>query len=315
MSVLNKVIEIQNSLNARIIGQEDVIQNIILAVLCNGNVLLEGNPGTGKTTTIKNLASLLSANLGRIQFTPDLLPSDVTGGEVFEDGKIQFQRGPIFNNLVLADEINRSPAKVQSALLEAMEERHVTVNGKTYPLPELFMVLATQNPVEQEGTYPLPEAQLDRFIFKLLLEYPSKDNEKKIMELMRDNTSNSPLAPMSEENVIFSARKEIESIHSSEAIGQYIVDLVDITRSPEKISSDYGRYLKLGLSSRASLSLDKASKAFAWLSGSEFVSPEHVRAIIKPVLRHRLYLSFEAYTDGVSADNIIDHIMDSITVL
>ncbi len=320
MSVLNEIQNIQEQLNNRIIGQEEIIEKIILAVLCNGNVLLEGNPGTGKTTTVKHLAGLIGADLGRIQFTPDLLPSDVVGSELYltdESGKgrIEFSKGPVFNNLLLADEINRAPSKVQSALLEAMEERQVTVNGVTHKLPKLFMVLATQNPIEQDGTYPLPEAQLDRFIFKLILNYPNKDNEMKIMQLIRDNYNAPQIKSVSSEEIIFEARNEIQKITSSDAIDQYIVDIVDATRSSDKLPDDTRKYITMGLSTRTTLSLDIAAKAKAWLCGSEFVTPDHVRSIMKPVLRHRLYISYEAIADGVSADNIIDQIIDSVAVL
>ncbi|EPZ50794.1 ATPase, AAA family [Bacteriovorax sp. BAL6_X] len=320
MSVINEFHNIQTQLNNRIIGQEEIVEKIILAVLCNGNVLLEGNPGTGKTTTVKHLASLIGANLGRIQFTPDLLPSDVVGSELYltdESGKghIEFSKGPVFNNLLLADEINRAPSKVQSALLEAMEERQVTVNGLTYKLPQLFMVLATQNPIEQDGTYPLPEAQLDRFIFKLILNYPSKENEMKIMQLIREQYQAPEVRSIINEETIFSARNEIQKIKTSPSIDQYIVDIVDATRSSNKLPIETQKYLSMGLSTRTSLSLDIAAKAKAWLSGSEFVNPDHIRSIIKPVLRHRLYISYEAIADGVSADNIIDQIIDSVAIL
>lgn len=264
---------LQAMMNKSVLGQEHVVDALTIAILTNGNVLLEGLPGTAKTRSIKTLAAALHADLGRIQFTPDLLPSDVTGTEIYQEIKgkpvLSFQEGPIFNNLVLADEINRAPAKVQSALLEAMEERQITVAGKTYKLPDLFMVLATQNPIEQEGTYPLPEAQMDRFAMKINIDYPQDDAELSIIRLVRDeekpgNVTNDTI----NQEVIFKARDEILSLHISESVERYIVNLVMATRQPERYEdSTLSEWITIGSSPRASITLDKCSRAQAWLSG------------------------------------------------
>ena len=261
-----------------IIGQQHVIETLLIAMLTNGNVLLEGLPGTAKTRSIKALGECLKASLGRVQFTPDLLPSDVTGTEVYSEveGKQQlnFQQGPLFNNLVLADEINRAPAKVQAALLEAMEERQVTVAGKTYKLPDLFMVLATQNPIEQEGTYPLPEAQMDRFIMKINVDYPDDDAEAQIIRLMRCEEASSPTPLTLDQSAIFKAREEIQKLQVSETIDRYIVALVMATRAPERYKdSPLSTWIDVGSSPRASISLDRCARAKAWLSGKDFVDP------------------------------------------
>lgn len=321
MSAREKILDIQNKLNASVIDQEDVVEKLLLTILCNGNALLEGVPGTGKTTTVKYLSRLIESTLGRVQFTPDLLPSDVTGSESYftddkGNGKLEFSKGPIFNNLILADEINRSPAKVQSALLEAMEERQVTVMGKTYKLPELFMVMATQNPIEQEGTYDLPEAQLDRFLFKLILGYPTKENEAIILKLVRENkfTKLDDLNAYPE-SIIFEARDEISKVHSSDSIIQYIVDLIDATRSPGKYSDELGRWISMGASPRASIGIDHSSRALAWLRGRTHVEPDDIRSVLFPVLRHRLYLSYEAQSENIDADKVIETIISSVEVL
>ncbi len=322
MPAIESIQKLEHYASQSIIGQEHVVKTLIIALLSNGNVLLEGYPGTAKTRSIKTLAKVLHASLGRVQFTPDLLPSDVTGTEVYQevDGKQQltFQQGPLFNNLVLADEINRSPAKVQSALLEAMEERQVTVAGKTYKLPELFMVLATQNPIEQEGTYPLPEAQMDRFIMKINVDYPDGDAELKIIKLVRGEeqaNSNEEIQQI-DQQVIFDARKEIHELHVSENIAQYFVDLVMATRKPEQYTnSDLKNWIDIGSSPRASISLDKCARAHAWLEGKDFVDPDDVREVVHAVLRHRLILGYEAVADGITTDSVIDELLKQVAVV
>ncbi len=302
-----------------VIGQEEVVRTLTLALLCSGNVLLEGLPGTAKTRSIKTLSRVLQANLGRIQFTPDLLPSDVTGNEIYQDNQgkheLAFQPGPIFNELVLADEINRAPAKVQSALLEAMEERNVTVAGKTYSLPPLFMVLATQNPIEQEGTYPLPEAQMDRFLMKISVDHPDSDAELKIIRLLQleEGQTENELEKISQSS-IFSARDEIQKMQVAPAIEQYIVDLVIATRKPELYGDKLSYWIDIGSSPRASIGLHRASRANAWLEGRDYVDPEDVRAVLHAVLRHRLILSYDAQADQVSADTVIDEIVKQVAV-
>lgn len=322
MSTRESIRQLEQQVSQSIIGQAHVVKTLIIALLSNGNVLLEGYPGTAKTRSIKTLSSVLNATLGRIQFTPDLLPSDVTGTEVYQEvgGKQQltFQQGPLFNNLVLADEINRSPAKVQSALLEAMEERQVTVAGKTYKLPELFMVLATQNPIEQEGTYPLPEAQMDRFIMKINVDYPDADAELKIIKLVRgeEQSGSSDQIQQIDQQVIFDARKEIHETYVSENIAQYIVDLVMATRKPERYeNSELKNWIDIGSSPRASISLDKCARAHAWLEGKDFVDPDDVREVVHAVLRHRLILGYEAVADRVTADNVIDELLKQVAVV
>ncbi|MBL4796987.1 MAG: MoxR family ATPase [Oleispira sp.] len=303
-----------------VLGQEHVVESLIIALLANGNVLLEGLPGTAKTRSIKTMAKVMAADLGRIQFTADLLPSDVTGTEIFQEveGKqlLTFQPGPIFNNLVLADEINRAPAKVQGALLEAMEERQVTVAGQTHKLPELFMVLATQNPIEQEGTYPLPEAQMDRFLIKVNIDYPDDETELSIIRLVRgeEKPSSSDEVIKISQQVIFAAREEIQQMHIGENIERYIVALVMATRKPERYDSELKNWINTGSSPRASIALDKASRAYAWLQGKDFVDPDDVRKVVHAVLRHRLMLSYEALAEGINSDQVIDEIIKQVAV-
>ena len=302
-----------------VIGQQEVTEALILALLCNGNVMLEGYPGTAKTRSIKSLAQLLEADLGRVQFTPDLLPSDVTGTEVYQevDGehRLTFQPGPIFNNLLLADEINRAPAKVQSALLEAMEERQITVAGKTYPLPPLFMVLATQNPIEQEGTYPLPEAQMDRFLMKINLDYPDTEAELGIVRLVHteEGDQHARETTISQDH-IFAAREAAHEVHLSEQVERYLVDIVMATRMPGEYNEELANWIHIGCSPRASIGLHRVARARAWLQGRDYVDPDDVRLAAHPVLRHRLLLSYDALADNVSADQVIDRILQLVAV-
>ena len=312
--------QLKQQMQLSVLGQEHVVDTLIIAMLANGNVLLEGLPGTAKTRSIKTMASVLEADLGRIQFTADLLPSDVTGTEIFQElnGKqlLTFQHGPVFNNLVLADEINRAPAKVQGALLEAMEERQVTVAGNTHKLPELFMVLATQNPIEQEGTYPLPEAQMDRFLMKINIDYPEDETELQVIRLVRGEEQpqqGDAQVKIAQAN-IFTARKEIHQLHVSENVEQYMVALVMATRKPERYESELKNWIEVGSSPRASIALDKCSRAYAWLQGKDFVDPDDVRSIAHDVLRHRLILSYEAAAEGVTTDQVIDEIVKQVAV-
>ena len=302
-----------------IIGQDEVVRTLALALLCNGNVLLEGLPGTAKTRSIKTLSQVLQASLGRIQFTPDLLPSDVTGNEIYQDNhgksELQFQPGPIFNELVLADEINRAPAKVQSALLEAMEERQITVAGKTYPLPALFMVLATQNPIEQEGTYPLPEAQMDRFMMKISVNYPNAEAELAIVRMLQTEESHQTAAlEVIPQSHTFAARETIQKMKVSAAVEQYIVDLVMATRLPEKFGGKLAHWIEIGSSPRASIYLHRACRASAWLDDRDYVDPDDVRSVLHSIMRHRLILTYDALADGVTPDTIIDEIILQVAV-
>ena len=302
-----------------VIGQQDILRSLLISLLCNGNVLLEGLPGTAKTRSIRTLAEGLGVNLGRIQFTPDLLPADITGSEVYREheghGVLTFERGPVFNELVLADEINRAPAKVQSALLEAMEERQVTVAGKTYPLPSLFLVLATQNPIEQEGTYPLPEAQTDRFLFKIKIDLPDAETERAIVRLaQQEEREPAAVECCVTPEQIFAARDAIQKITLSEPVENYVVDLIMATRNPDAFGNDLGRWLLAGLSPRASIALHRASRAEAWLQGRDHVLPDDVRAVIHPALRHRLLLSYDAMADNVSPDQVIDELLRQVAI-
>ncbi|CDT79865.1 putative MoxR-like ATPase [Vibrio coralliirubri] len=317
---LDSINQLKQQMESSVIGQQHMVDTLLVALLTNGNVLLEGLPGTAKTRSIKSLASALEVDLGRVQFTPDLLPSDVTGTEVYQDvdGKptLTFQPGPVFNNLLLADEINRSPAKVQAALLEAMEERQITVAGKTYKLPDLFMVLATQNPVEQEGTYPLPEAQMDRFIMKINLDYPDADAEEQIIKMVRseEKPSTDKPAPI-DPQCIFDARDQLRDIHCSDAVLKYIVAIVVATRQPELYpESPLSQWIGVGSSPRATIALDKCSRAMAWINGKDFVDPDDVRKVVHGVLRHRLILSYDALAEGVSSDRVIDEILSQVAV-
>ncbi|WP_346855920.1 MoxR family ATPase [uncultured Draconibacterium sp.] len=321
MSTLKNIQELQYRMNQSIIGQEKLVDRILIGLLANGNLLLEGLPGLAKTRAVKALAKELEAGLSRIQFTPDLLPSDITGSEVYQpelDDKFVFQPGPIFSNLVLADEINRAPAKVQAALLEAMEERQVSVAGKTHKMEPLFMVLATQNPVEQEGTYPLPEAQMDRFLMKVLINYPNSESEAQILRLVRDETKTSVPKTKNEalsQEIVFKAREEIQNVKVSESAEKYIVDLIFATRYPEKYNEELGSWIDFGASPRGTIALDKCARVVAWLNNRDFVQPDDIRAIIHDVLRHRLILSYEANAGGVGPDQVIDEILKVVAVV
>jgi MoxR-like ATPase len=306
-------------MNAAIIGQETVVERLIIAFLADGHVLMEGLPGVAKTRSIKTLSKLVESEFRRVQFTPDLLPSDVTGSEIYREatGSFEFQPGPIFGNLILGDEINRAPAKVQAALLEAMEERQVTVAGTTHRLPELFLVLATQNPIEQEGTYPLPEAQMDRFLLYVNVPYPPAENEAAILRLVRGEKSGrgeeapAPLDP----SVILAARKEVQDIHVAEAAERYIVDLVVGTREPQRHGGDLAKWIRLGASPRATLALDSASRAHAWLRGQDFVSPDNIRAVAPACLAHRVHLSYEAEAAGKTRTDVIEALLDTVVAV
>jgi MoxR-like ATPase len=321
----DSLLELKKQIAQTVLGQDQMIERLLIGLLANGNLLVEGLPGLAKTRAIKKLSKFLDAGLSRIQFTPDLLPSDVTGSEVYYTaegkGEFRFQPGPIFNNLVLADEINRSPAKVQAALLEAMEERQVTVAGTTHKLPPLFLVMATQNPIEQEGTYPLPEAQLDRFLMHVYVDYPEEKSERDIMLLVRgeeqpEATTDTPQAAPEKlaQQVIFEARHEIHAIHMAEAVESYIVALIQATRTPERYDKDLRKWIQIGASPRGTIGLDKCSRAYAWLNGHDFVRPDDVQAIAHDVLRHRLLLSYDAQAEGIKADKVIDRIVELVAV-
>jgi MoxR-like ATPase len=319
MTAHESILHLKNNMSKAIIGQETLIDRLILVLLANGNMLLEGLPGLAKTRAIKSLAKELDCGLSRIQFTPDLLPSDITGTEIYQPEskeKFIFQHGPIFSNLILADEINRSPAKVQSALLEAMEERQVSVAGKTYKMEPLFMVMATQNPVEQEGTYPLPEAQMDRFLMHVMIDYPDDASELKILRLNREEqkkqaTEAEKLSPQ----VIFDARKEIDQVTISENMEKYIVDIVSATRYPKKYSEELDNWIDYGASPRGSIAIDRACRTHAWMNGKDFVTPDNIRAIVHDCLRHRLILSYEANADGITPDHVLDEILQQVAVI
>jgi len=320
MTAQAAIAELKKRMSISIIGQEKLIERIILVLLADGNFLLEGLPGLAKTRAIKALAKELDCGLSRIQFTPDLLPSDVTGTEIYQPEtkeKFIFQQGPIFSNLILADEINRAPAKVQSALLEAMEERQVSVAGKTYKMDPLFMVMATQNPVEQEGTYPLPEAQMDRFLMHVMIDYPDDHAELEIMRLNRaeqHKTAKSTKERLSPK-VIFDAREEIAKVTIPEKMEQYIVDIISATRYPEKYNEDLDRWIDYGASPRGSIAIDRASRAHAWMAGKDTVSPEDIRAVVTDCLRHRLILSYEANAEGITADEVIASLLTYVAVI
>ena len=317
-----QVLQLSAYLNSRILGQKNLISRLLIALLADGHLLVEGAPGLAKTRAVKELAVGVEGDFHRIQFTPDLLPGDLTGTDVYhpEDGSFVFQPGPIFHHMVLADEINRAPAKVQSALLEAMAERQVTIGGKTYPLPELFLVMATQNPIEQEGTYPLPEAQLDRFLMYVKIGYPDAQVEHDILMLARREAlaaivmemNASPLSDMITplpQRTLFEARRQVLKVHTSEGLENYLVQLVVATRNPGVYSKDLARWLRYGASPRATIALDRCAKAHAWLAGRDYVIPEDIHVIAHDVLRHRVLLTFEAEAEGVNSDLFLDELL------
>ena len=308
-------------LNQQVIGQEGLTLRLLIALMADGHLLVEGAPGLAKTTAIKTLASGIEADFHRIQFTPDLLPADITGTDIYRphDGSFRFQQGPIFHNLVLADEINRAPAKVQAALLEAMGEHQVTIGRTSYPLPELFLVMATQNPIEQEGTYPLPEAQLDRFLLYVRVQYPDVEGERKIVELVRRQARTIPgevrAAPTPvPQKVIVAARRQMWDLYVAPALEEYIVQLVMATREPGPYSSTLKRWIRFGASPRATIGMERCARAHAWLEGRDYVSPEDIQAVAHDVLRHRVLLTFEAEAEGIRTDQVISEILNHVAV-
>ena len=321
MSVSEKFQQLEAHADSLIIGQSRLINRMLIALLCDGHLLVEGAPGLAKTRAIKVLAESIEGNFHRLQFTPDLLPADLTGTDIYrpQDGTFEFREGPLFHNLILADEINRAPAKVQSALLEAMEERQITVGDSSYKLPKLFMVMATQNPIEQEGTYPLPEAQLDRFLLHAQVGYPTPEDERKILVLNRNEAKSgerdafAPPELMSEVTVM-EARQQILNMHLSDELEQYIVNVVVATRNPGAVNKDLEGLVMYGASPRACMGIDRASRARAWLEGRDYVGPEDIQDVAGDVLRHRLVLSFEAEADGVGPDSIIEGVLDGVGV-
>ena len=314
-----QIIELEKWLRGQIIGQERLVNRLLTAILADGHLLVEGAPGLAKTKAIKTLGQGLEGDFHRIQFTPDLLPSDITGTEIYraQEGTSEFQQGPIFHNLILADEINRAPAKVQSALLEAMAERQVSFGRQTFQLPELFLVMATQNPIEQEGTYPLPEAQLDRFLMHVNVDYPDASSERSILQLVRQemiSTQREPATPplVLEQGTIFAARQELLNMHMAPVVEEYIVQLTMATRNPALFGDDLANWLEYGASPRGTIALDICARANAYLLGKDFVSPDDVQAVVHDVFRHRLIVSFEAEATGIDADHVIDTLVQRV---
>lgn len=313
--------QLKEHLNQRVIGQEKLILRLLIALISDGHLLVEGAPGLAKTTAIKELAQCIEASFHRIQFTPDLLPADLTGTDIFrpQDSSFVFQEGPLFHNVILADEINRAPAKVQSALLEAMAESQITVGRKTYSLPKLFLVMATQNPIEQEGTYPLPEAQLDRFLMYVRIDYPNANAERQILRLNRQEAQRiikheKPDVPYISQQMILQVRREILEIHLSPELEEYMVQLVIATRYPKPYGKDLDSWLRFGASPRGTIGLDRCARAHAWLNGRDYVSPEDIHSIAHDVLRHRLLLTFEAEAEGITTDHVISELLNRVAI-
>ncbi|MCJ7590793.1 MAG: MoxR family ATPase [Woeseiaceae bacterium] len=321
MSVREQFQKLETHASGLIIGQAHLINRMLIALLCDGHLLVEGAPGLAKTRAIKVLAESIEGDFHRLQFTPDLLPADLTGTDIYrpQEGTFEFRKGPLFHNLILADEINRAPAKVQSALLEAMEERQISVGDQSYPLENLFMVMATQNPIEQEGTYPLPEAQLDRFLLHVEVGYPTIEDERRILVLNRNEAKQGerdafrPPELLAMESIM-AARQDILNLHLAPELEEYIVNVVVATRNPGAVRADLDGQVLYGASPRASMGIDRAARAHAWLQGRDFVGPEDIQAVAPDVLRHRLVLSFEAEADGVDANSIIAGVLDGVGV-
>ncbi len=305
-------------MESRIIGQDVLIERMLTALLADGHLLVEGAPGLAKTRAINVLSQGIEADFHRIQFTPDLLPADLTGTDIYrpQDGSFEFQPGPLFHNLVLADEINRSPAKVQSALLEAMAERQITVGRETYPLPSLFMVMATQNPLEHEGTYPLPEAQLDRFMLFLRIAYPEPRHERAILKLARDEVRDPPVTDAKPigQTTLFAARQQVADVYMADALEEYLIQLILATRNPGIFAEELDGWLQYGASPRATIALDRAARARAWLKGRQYVAPEDIQTLAPDILRHRLILTYTAEAEGITADQCIRELLRRVAV-
>jgi MoxR-like ATPase len=321
MSSQPAIIELKNFIAQHIIGQEKLVDRLLIALLADGHLLVEGPPGLAKTRAIKVLGDGIESDFHRVQFTPDLLPADLTGTEVYrpQDGSFKFQQGPLFHNLVLADEINRAPAKVQSALLEAMAERQITIGRETYPLPDLFLVMATQNPLEQEGTYPLPEAQLDRFLMHVIITYPSGSEEKAILHLARNEARTAQSASGEAEHIIreqdvFDARRAVLDMYLSDDLEQYLLEIVLATRNPGTYGDDLAEWIEYGASPRATIALDRCARSHAWIDGRDYVGPEDIQAIASDVLRHRIILNYEAAADGITADQFVTELISRVAV-
>jgi MoxR-like ATPase len=309
---------VRDHIASRIIGQQSFIDSMLICLLSDGHLLVEGLPGLAKTTAVKALAEALEGDFHRIQFTPDLLPSDLIGTDIYrhEKGEFEFRPGPLFHNILLADEVNRAPAKVQSALLESMAEHQITVGQRTYPLPKLFMVLATQNPIEQEGTYHLPEAQLDRFLMEALVDYPNREEELRILELdhQQQKTTYTPPAKRLSQAELFAMRRDVANLYLDPKLNNYIVDLVQATRSPKLYDPDLARWCRFGGSPRASIALARCARARAWLDGDQFVAPHHIQAVAPAILRHRLLLTFEAEAEGITTDEFVNRLLNLVAI-
>ena len=317
-----QILALSEFMNGRVLGQGRLVSRMLVALLADGHILVEGPPGLAKTRAVKTLASGVEGNFQRIQFTPDLLPADLTGTDVYrpKDHSFSFQPGPLFHQVIVADEINRAPAKVQSALLESMEERQITVGGNTYPLSELYFVMATQNPIEQEGTYPLPESQLDRFLLKIIIDYPVVDTEVEIMQRVRGEARNDqrvlsvPAELPVTQQTLFDARHEILEMYVAEPVERYMAQLVQASRNPGPFSESLQRWVQFGASPRASLAFDRCARALAWLDGRDYVSPEDVQQLAHETLRHRILLTYQAEAEGVSVDHVIDELVLKVPV-